>query len=287
MILERPFNEVLESGSPDFPFCLCWANENWSRRWDGSEQSILLEQKYDEYDPIEHITWLETAFRDSRYITINGKPLLLVYKAGEIPEMSEIVSKWRQYVKSKGYPDLYVCFVRRTTGSNCLDNQHFLDLGFDAHIDFQPDISILNKDKNERAINYFSTLLEMIISKIIARIFKISTVRYELFTNRAIANLNYLEGTVFPCIFPSWDNTARRGKLFPFISQNNRAELYGKWLSASIDKVASYPTDEKIVFINAWNEWAEGCHLEPDTKNGREFLETTKTILDKYQKDCL
>ena len=287
MILERPFNEVLESGSPDFPFCLCWANENWSRRWDGSEQSILLEQKYDEYDPIEHITWLEAAFQDSRYITIEGKPLLLVYKAGEIPNMSEIISKWRQYAKAKGYPDLYICFVRKTGGSTTLDNQHFLDLGFDAHIDFQPDTSILNKDRNERTLNYLPTWIEMIISKLIARIFKVIAVRYQLFSNRAVENLNRLDGTVFPCVFPSWDNTARRGKLFPFISQNSRAELYGKWLSTSIEKVADRSKDEKIVFINAWNEWAEGCHLEPDTKNGREFLEVTKVVLDRHQHDRL
>jgi Glycosyltransferase WbsX len=287
MILERPFNEVLDSGSPDFPFCLCWANENWSRRWDGSEQSILLEQKYDEYDPIEHITWLETAFRDSRYITIEGKPLLLVYKAAEISNMSEIIATWRQYMKDKGYPDLYICFVRKTSGQNSLDNQHFLDLGFDAHVDFQPDTAVLNRGTNEQEINYFPTWVEMIISRIITRIFKIVTVRYGLFVNRAVANLRYLDGTVFPCVFPSWDNTARRGKLFPFISQNNRAELYAKWLSASIDHVADRSDDEKIVFINAWNEWAEGCHLEPDTKHGREFLETTKIVLDRHQNNSL
>ena len=127
----------------------------------------------------------------------------------------------------------------------------------------------------------------MIISKLIARIFKVIAVRYQLFSNRAVENLNRLDGTVFPCVFPSWDNTARRGKLFPFISQNSRAELYGKWLSTSIEKVADRSKDEKIVFINAWNEWAEGCHLEPDTKNGREFLEVTKVVLDRHQHDRL
>ena len=274
MILERPFNEVLESGKPDFPFCLCWANENWSRRWDGSEKEVLLEQNYDEYDPIEHIAWLEKAFRDPRYIRIDGKPVLLVYKAGDIPNITEIIAQWRQYVKQRGYSDIYLCFVRASVEGKILEKSYFFDAGFDAHIDFQPDGDTFKKFKEERLHNYLPTFTGLIIRKLISKMLNITLSDYKWNINRAL-NQQLSDHITFPCVFPSWDNTPRRQRRNPYISQNNDASVYADWLTKSIARVQSHGAEEKIVFINAWNEWAEGCHLEPDLRNGRKFLEVT------------
>ena len=280
MILERPFNEVLESGKPDFPFCLCWANENWSRRWDGSEKEVLLEQNYDEYDPIEHIAWLEKAFRDPRYIRIDGKPVLLVYKAAEIHNIAEIINQWRQYVKDQGYPDLYLCFVRTTAGSKLVEKSYFLNSGFDAHVDFQPDAYVLRRSKGEPMYGYLKTFAKRIIRRAISTTINLTLTDYEWIVNRAL-NQQPSECVTFPCIFPSWDNSPRRQGRNPHIFQNNDVKAYGDWLVKSIDKTRQYNYDERIVFINAWNEWAEGCHLEPDIRNGRKFLEVTLNTLEK------
>lgn len=279
MILERPFNEVLESGSPDFPFCLAWANENWSRRWDGSDREILLEQNYTTYDPIEHITWLEKAFRDPRYIKIDGKPLFLVYRAAEIPEMEEILKQWREYIESKGYPGIYICFMLPGYSNTGASNiPHLFSQGFDAHVDFQAgSFTDTNKPQNnvvqKVVIKLKSPLLTIFSTMVGAYIYS-----YELIVKRAIMQTANNHRT-FPCIFPSWDNSARRKKS-QIITQNDDEKLYSKWLTHAIEVVEKNKGSEKIVFINAWNEWAEGCHLEPDARNDRKFLEITKKTLD-------
>jgi lipopolysaccharide biosynthesis protein len=284
MVLEKPFNEVLDSGSPDFPFCLSWANENWTKRWDGLDQEVLLEQNYDAYDPIEHITWLEKAFRDSRYIRINGKPLFLVYKAGDIPKIEVIIDQWRTYIESKGYPGIYICFMR----SDCTESGHsnipgILDRGFDAYVDFQFGYFI---DRNQRreSQNLLQKLARKIkspLSTALSLTTSASISSYREAVSKALSQktTNY---KTFPCVFPSWDNSARRKK-GQTITQNHDEELYGEWLEHATKKVQSNGKDEKIVFINAWNEWAEGCHLEPDMKNGHKFLEKTKTVIEKFK----
>jgi lipopolysaccharide biosynthesis protein len=280
MILERPFNEVLESGSPDFPFCLCWANENWSRRWDGLDQEILLEQKYDEYDPLTHITWLEKAFRDPRYIRVNGKPLFLVYKAGDIPEIEQKIEVWRKYIESKGYPGLYICFMRSAYFTSIDGHEtNLFNSGFDAHVDFQAGGFV---DSNGSTT--FSQRLIKKITSPFSLALSLMTGAKVLSYKQTVANAiqqEFIDSRTFPCIFPSWDNSARKKKN-PTVNQNTNATLYGKWLENAILKVQNNREDEKIVFINAWNEWAEGCHLEPDLANGRKFLEETKKVLSKH-----
>ena len=111
-LLERPFNEVLASGKPDFPFCLCWANESWSRRWDGQETQVLTKQTYDGVsDTKNHIHWLIKAFKDPRYIRINDKPLFLIYRAKEIPELERMIVIWREEAEKAGLTGLYLCSV--------------------------------------------------------------------------------------------------------------------------------------------------------------------------------
>ena len=133
-LLERPFNKVLASGEPDFPFCLCWANENWTRIWDGLDEKVLIEQ-----DDRRHMRWLAQAFRDRRYIRIGDKPLFLVYRAARMPDPLQTATIWREEARKMGIGDIYLCRVESATGEHG-DPQL---IGFDAAVEFQPDWAYL------------------------------------------------------------------------------------------------------------------------------------------------
>lgn len=289
MLLERPFNEVLKTGKPDFPFCLCWANENWTRRWDGQENQILMEQEYSRYDASKHMEWLSSAFKDPRYILINSKPLFLIYNAFQIPNIENVIRLWRREIKSKYGSDLYLCSVKSLVPPS-INGDDAVNVGFDASVDFQPDkrLDIKNIWLN-RLINFPQKLWNGIESKCTINgqsIMHVTDIcNYEAIVNQWIKSRppQYKE---FPCVAPSWDNSARKKACT--VIQNNRPELYGKWLAAACNRVMNNIDDEQIVFVNAWNEWAEGCHLEPDIKFGRQFLEVTYEILRKYRApDCV
>jgi hypothetical protein len=254
MLIERPFNEVLNSRKPEFPFCLCWANESWSRRWDGSEKEILMKQDYELYDPEEHMTWLTKAFSDPRYIRINDRPLFLIYRAGDIVRIADIVKQWRATAKKKGFADIYLCYIKNFPAY--FTDQEFLEMGFNAILEFQP-----HPAANTPPMSIPGSYVY----------------KYSDFVKRALSNppKDYVD---IPCVFPSWDNSARR-KVDAGIIQNAEANLYKLWLKNSLQRVKDYPEEEQLVFINAWNEWAEGCHLEPDLKHGRRFLEATRNAV--------
>lgn len=280
MLLERPFNEVLNSKKPDFPFCLCWANENWTRRWDGLETDILVEQSYSEYDSMQHIKWLAAAFRDERYIKVNGKPLFLIYNASGIPELSNRILQWRQNVRKFGFEDIYLCSVKSI--HNRLEDNETLAKGFDAIVEFIPSSDMVIPRKLSGLPRYY---LFKIINRLIGMLSldkflqKLPVTIIQDYRKFAEMRMNKVPSVkTFPCVIPSWDNSARK-RLSASI-QNNDPELFKKWLARSIEKVKDNEDDEKIVFVNAWNEWAEGCHLEPDLRNGKMFLKALKEALE-------
>ncbi len=278
MLLDRPFNDVLQSGRPDFPFCLCWANENWTRAWDGKDQLVLMEQQYAEYDPGEHAKWLQMAFSDRRYIKINGKPLFLIYRPGDIPGIHDTLSLWHDILREDGYPGLYACAVR--SSRNRLSVAEMGELGFDAVVEFQPDPRdfpkrYLPKHLVMKCARYILNILGLY--EAFSRVTVTNTVSYRRMVERILRKTG-TDGTVFPCVMPSWDNSPRRSAAY--VIQNDDPRLYRDWLVNAIGRVQSYAEDEQIVFINAWNEWAEGCHLEPDLQSGRKFLEATGEALE-------
>lgn len=283
MLLETPFNEVLNSGKPDFPFCLCWANENWTKRWDGLDQEILMEQNYDKYDSEQHFIWLEKAFSDKRYIKINGKPLFLIYNTTGIPKLADKIKLWRKLSREKGFPDLFLCSVKSI--HNTLSDSEVIALGFDALVDFVPNNHILNFRKSSGIPKYyiFALINKLIsvfgLSSKVSKLPLTSRFDYGAIVNDKIIN-SISEYKAFPCIMPSWDNSAR--KKLSNVIYNEDPEVFGKWLENAIEKVSTYHAEEQIVFVNAWNEWAEGCHLEPDLKNGKRFLETILNIVKKH-----
>lgn len=284
MLLERPFNEVLASGKPDFPFCLCWANENWTRRWDGLEQEVLVGQRYSDYDPVRHADWLAKAFRDERYIRINGKPLFLVYRADHIPGLDIVIRTWRRQAANNGLPALYLCAVKNN--QYALSDADTIQAGFDALVEFQPNPGDLRGTASNLRLMTVLRWLNTIIAacRLGGMVEKKSDyVRYDYskIVERALQRPKPAHKT-FPCVFPSWDNTSRR-RFGITVIQNSDPSLFARWLADSLDRVDDYGEEERIVFVNAWNEWAEGCHLEPDVRNGRRFLEAVKETVNTFR----
>jgi lipopolysaccharide biosynthesis protein len=278
-LLERPFDEVLASGRPDLPFCLCWANGNWTRRWDGREQDVLMGQDYSSYSPAAHFRWLASAFRDPRYITIDGRPLFLVYDAAAIPDRGRVVAGWREAARREGLPDPYVCGV--FSPGNPLKYEDFMEAGFDAVTDFYPNgerplVGMLGSRTGRATVD--------LLKRVRGRVREFLPERdrpvvhsYRDLVASVIGSAPRGEN-VFPCVMPTWDNTPRRGRRATII-QNGDAGLYAEWLREAVRRVEDRRPEERIVFINAWNEWGEGCHLEPDTRYGRRFLEATGEVL--------
>ncbi|MFZ0927796.1 MAG: glycoside hydrolase family 99-like domain-containing protein [Syntrophobacteraceae bacterium] len=251
-LLELPFAEVLASGEPDFPFCLCWANENWTRAWDGQHKDVLTEQTYSEEDDRTHIRWLLDAFRDKRYIRINNRPLLLIYSATKHPNARRMTQIWREEACRKS-EELYLCKVE----SFPEEHSHPKLSGFDASIEFQPEWGNFFTSTvlpNGHMVFDYPALVQRMISKPVPPYKR------------------------YPCVTPMWDNSARR-KTSSVILHNSSPEQYQKWLGAVIGKLDTLNLDERIVFINGWNEWGEGNHLEPDARHGRGYLEATRMAL--------
>lgn len=282
LLMERPLNEILESGKPDFPFCMCWANENWSRRWDGGDQHILIAQNYSEQDDIEHIHYLLPIFNDERYIKVDGKPLFVIYKPDEFPNIQRTIQIWREEARKEGI-DLYLCAFERVIGMTAEEE---CAVGFDAAIEFQP----LSKARRAYTSIYGRrTILERVkdkLHKIYCQILnkerirkKDSIVDYEKFINVDLEQTHICK--CYPGVSPSWDNSSRRTKIWATIFKGSTPELFYKWSSKKIEQFTPFSDEENFLFINAWNEWAEGNHLEPDQKWGKQYLEALKRALNE------
>lgn len=278
-LLGRPLDDVLSSGAPDFPFCLCWANESWTRSWDGRERDVLIKQDYSSENYSKHISWLLKVFSDRRYITVDGKPIFIIYRPADIPELEKMVRDWRAAARAEGYPGLFMIGVRSGFMRDLPESVRRAEL--DALLDFQP-----NAADFPRPRSWTTGLLEFAKRRLPDRLYQylktrgtaIKRVHYgdmvEAIMRRGLSK----EQTTLPCVFPSWDNTPRRRT--PTVIQNLDPGAYERWLRHSIASVAENSVDERLVFINAWNEWAEGCHLEPDLRLGRAFLEATRRAIE-------
>jgi len=259
-LLERPLDEVVASGVPDFPFCICWANENWTRRWDGLDDDILIAQQYRDDDALAFIRDALPILADARYVRIDGRALLLVYCASHIPDAQRWTAVWREEAARAGVGGLYLAMVQSV-------NQREQDprkLGFDAAVEFPPHLF---------GISNVTAALEGVRPGFRGAILDyIATARFGLAKPRP-------DYTLFRGVMPGWDNTARgQDSANSFV--NAEPPNYERWLCGIVDTThAWHRGEERIVFINAWNEWAEGCHLEPDQRYGRAFLEATQRAL--------
>lgn len=261
-VLERPFEEVLDSGEPDFPFCLSWANHTWTWKRDHNLQGRLMEQEYSEEDDKAHIQWLLRAFQDERYIRVKGRPLMLIYWTSSLPNPERTFEIWRDEAEKAGEAAPYIC--KMDTFGDFEDPREF---GCDAATEFWPH-SIETMTRRTRAPyqGYEDN-----------KIFDYSQL--------VSGHLNRLKRTEndfnrFPCVVPRWDNTARWKAEGATVLADSSPELYRGWLSETIEYTANnFEPEEQLIFINAWNEWGEGAYLEPDIKYGRGYLEATREAL--------
>lgn len=274
-LLERPVDEVLESGRPDFPFALCWANENWTRRWDGLGQSILVRQSYDADDDRRHGRWLARAFADERYIRVDGKPLFLVYRATDLDDPGRTTRIWRDEARRAGVGELFLCRVE----SFADERSEPRALGFDAAVEFAPDWTLL-RPTLRRVARAGAHRLGLVGSPLTDH----QAYDYDVVARRMMAKKRppYLR---YPCVTPGWDNTARRAS-GATVLRGSTPEAYGRWLRTAAEQAPRSPGGDSLLFVNAWNEWGEGCHLEPCQRWGRAYLEAHRDAMAAVRDDA-
>jgi lipopolysaccharide biosynthesis protein len=263
-LLQRPFDEVLESGEPDFPFALCWANESWTRVWDGGESDVLVQQTYSNDDDRAHMQWFANAFADHRYITVDGRPILLVYRPGVLPDARRTADTWRDEATRLGLPEPYLCAVEAFKK----EVRTPADLGFDAAVQFVPDLSNLGPRLRQPGL-VGRAARQLLRPRHPYRIHQIY--RYDDAVERDLA-APAPPYKRYPCVTPGWDNTVRR-KTGGRVLAGSTPDLYERWVNGVVDHFEPYSADENLVFVNAWNEWAEGNHLEPCERWGRAYLD--------------
>ena len=273
-LLERPFTDVLRSGEPDLSFCLCWANENWTRAWNGGAQQILLAQTYSREDDLRHIRWLASAFADPRYLRVDGRPVLLVYRPSRLPAPLRTVDVWRTEADRLGVGVPYLCAVQSFVD----DRYDPTTIGFDAGVQFAPDFSNLDPKGQwlRRAARKYLHLPSPYRRN---RVFD-----YSQMVERMLATPRppYLQ---FPCVTPGFDNSSRRREGGATILTNSTPERYEYWLTEVIKRFEPPSPEENLVFVNAWNEWAEGNHLEPCARWGSAYLEAHGRSVLREQRD--
>ncbi|HEV7733973.1 MAG TPA: glycoside hydrolase family 99-like domain-containing protein [Candidatus Binatia bacterium] len=268
-LLERPFAEVLSSGEPDFPFCLAWANESWSGVWHGAPDRILMEQTYPgPSDDEAHFRFLLEAFRDPRYLTVDGCPLVAVLKPRRLPEPRRTTDCWRDLARRAGLPGLHLVAIAQAESA-----WDPAPLGFDA-------VAISNQTK---ICHRPSTGLVDAIGRRVGRTWR--RVRGWPAEVHAYADAlpYFLEDplpdvTRYPCIVSGWDNTPRSGRRGVVLRDPTPA-LFATHAAQAMAQVASYPAERQIVFVKSWNEWAEGNTMEPDHRWGRGFLEALRDVV--------
>ena len=264
-LLETPVNNFLKLANKiDFPFCLCWANENWTRRWDGLDNEIIIEQSHSKEDDLAFILDKIPFFNDERYIKIDNKPILLVYRTELLPNAKKTADIWRTAMREHGIGEIYLIRVE-----SFLSNFNPIDINFDASVEFAPDrwnngTQLFPESNGTNNPPYMSDYLDTVLKTLTKKM-----PNYKLYRSA----------------FPNWDNTARRG----FAGSgflNNDPKVFELYLQQIVNyTLKNMNIAEQFIFINAWNEWGEGCHLEPDKKNEFKYLEICKKIFQNGESD--
>lgn len=261
-LLDKPLDMLLNDKSLDMPFCLCWANENWTKRFDGTSQDVIMEQPNTIESYKEVIHDITRYLQDSRYIEVDGKKLLIIYRPSFIPDFEEVLDYWRSYTIKEGIGELYIMAIKENTAD--LD---LLKLGFDSAGEFHPGtIYKYCKDITQ----YMPYIREDFGGQI-------------LDYRDIVENKKYFEYNLpklYRAVMPMWDNTARRDNK-GMIFEGATPELYKQWLKDVIIESKNKDLDDSMVFINAWNEWGEGAYLEPDKRYGYAYLQATKEALEE------
>jgi hypothetical protein len=277
-LLERPFNEVVSSGKPNFGFCLCWANQTWTGVWHGAPNRILVEQTYPgEQDHIAHFRALEPAFHDPRYLTIDGMPVFIIYNPEELPECRKTLELWRGLACKSGLKGLFLVgndlnLFGLWTPSEWLKQDH----GFDAIIwTGNGDYEIRRQIGRGIMRRVLRPWPKMQARWNGPRIYPYGEISEKLTFQSPHSVASY------PCVVHSWDNTPRSGRN-GLVLTGATPELFRPILRKAIRSVEEYRKPERFVYLKSWNEWAEGNYLEPDLRWGHKYLDVIRaeTISD-------
>ncbi|KGQ20802.1 Glycosyl transferase [Lysobacter dokdonensis DS-58] len=259
-LLERPLDQFLASDI-EFPFCVCWANENWTRRWDGAEHDILLGQVHNDENDEAFIRDLLPLLRDRRYIRLGERPLIVVYRPSLLPQCARTLEHWRDVCRKEGIGEVFLAMAQ-------FDVDDPREYGFDAAIEFPP-------HKVARGLHPINWKLKVVNPEYAGHVVEYADV-VEQACHWPEADYPLIRG-----VFPSWDNEARKpGRGYVFA--NSTPALYGRWLEDAIAHANEHPVEgDAVVFINAWNEWGEGAYLEPDRRHGYAYLQATRDALEQ------
>jgi lipopolysaccharide biosynthesis protein len=256
-LLETPLRNWLADSSLDLPFCLCWANEKWSRRWDGRGDDILIDQQHSAEDDLAFIAYVADYLRDARCLRVHGKPVLLLYRPGLLPDCVGTAARWRQWCRDNGIGEIHLAYVQ---GFERPDPK---SIGFDAAVEFPPNLA---------SPQPLTDKLRLINPEYAGQALDWRTLRGNLRQRPSYR--------CYPGVSPGWDNEPRRpgaGRSYLYASPRS----YTDWLKDAIDRTRGDSSDssDQLVFINAWNEWAEGAVLEPDARLGYAYLQATRNAL--------
>lgn len=264
-LLERPFSEVLDSGEPDFPFCLAWANESWRGFHHGlKKREILIEQLYpSEQDYIDHFYEVLPALKDARYIKVKGKPLFVVFQPSQLPDASDFLALWRKLAVDNGLAGIH--FVGQTYAADKVDE--ILSLGFDA-VNI---VRMYDYKKNQNQLLY-------IARKMRSFLFGAPQIVPYKEVVKTLLGKEETRGNVYPSILPNWDHTPRTGRK-GLVFHHSTPELFQRHLADVSKTLEDKQEEDSIVFIKSWNEWAEGNYMEPDLRYGTAYLQKLKEFV--------
>lgn len=291
-LLERPFNEVLASGKPDFPFCLCWANHDWTNKtWQKGNNfrrdSMIMKMEYSKEDYVRHFNYVLPAFRDPRYITVDGKPLFAVWAPHHIPDAREFIDLWQQLARENGLPGIH--FVGHTDNAGkglpgqaadyySADKakeyyQAVLDLGFDA----------VMSSGYRRAVALLQGKTRMMWRMLSGKTFAPTYSKMDY--SRLMANYYVPEDAgenIYPTLLPQWDRTPRAGKNSEIVVDSTPAR-FQETVETAIELIRQKEPEHQLLFLKAWNEWGEGDYVEPDQKFGHGYIQAIRQAIGKAE----
>lgn len=264
-ILERPFDEVLASGAPDFKFCLAWANQTWTGIWHGAANRVLLEQTYPgPDDDAAHFAHLLPAFCDPRYMRVNNRPLFYIFRPEQLPDPKAFVRRWQEMAKAAGLEGLYlVAEISDLLGKGAVARVPE-DYGFDAGVYMRIPAKISPV-----------TRLQMRLRRKFLR----WPETYPYASNPPAPPGKFNKANIYPCVYSNWDNTPRSGQR-GLVLTNPSPALFRRHVDAAVRRLAQNPPEQRLLFIKSWNEWAEGNYLEPDLEHGHGFLQELRDALN-------
>ncbi|WP_234571731.1 glycosyltransferase WbsX family protein [Rhodohalobacter sp. 614A] len=271
-LLEKPFQDVLKSGEPDFPFCLGWANESWTGIWHGAPNRILMEQTYPGIEDIKnHFNYVLPAFSDERYIKVDNAPFFLVYQPQKIPDLQLFTETFNEFAIKNGFSGIHFVATNVSLGWE-LDKYNFKAIVPPYH-------HRITWEKKKKFVHSLSSIFQKKSrNKRLQHVYD-----YSMASKYFLPDSN-IKDKIYPAVIPNWDNSPRSGEN-AVIYTNSTPEKFEKHLREAVQYVLKNNSNHRFLMVKSWNEWAEGNYLEPDKKWGRAYLEVFKKVMDQNEID--